>query len=144
MEQPTLPNANPSSKEKNKVAKKKGPTPQELISHYQSKGLDSQEASVKVIEDLQNLLFRVVSANNKNKKDKLTAETLRKVDVVQNRVGILDMKIDSKPGYFETFAIGVASGAAFRGFETVWPHVLGGVSQIWTAVTTATKPPPSS
>ncbi|OAY30159.1 uncharacterized protein LOC110630938 [Manihot esculenta] len=144
MEQPPLPNTNPQapSKDYNKPPKKKPPTPQELISHYQTQGLDSQEASVKVIEDLQNVLFRVISSNNKNRKDKLVSETSRKVDMVNNRLAVLDMKLDSKPGYVETFAIGLASGAAFRGIESVWPHVLGGVGQIWNAVTSATKPPP--
>ncbi|XP_050224711.1 uncharacterized protein LOC126674317 [Mercurialis annua] len=149
MEQPALPNANPSKEKSSnsKASKMKAPTPQELVSHYQSKGLDAEEASVKVIEDLQNMLYRVIStansSKNSNKKDKVSAEMLRKVDVVQNRVGIIDMKVDSKPGYLETFAIGVASGAAFRGIDSVWPHVLGGISQIWSAVTNPTKPPSS-
>ncbi|KDP25039.1 hypothetical protein JCGZ_22574 [Jatropha curcas] len=141
MEQPSIPIGTPS---KDKPSRKKPPTPQELISHYQSQGLDSQEASVKVIEDLQNVLFKVISANNKNKKDKFMAEASRKVDVVNNRVALLDMKLDSKPGYVETFAIGIASGAAFRGIECVWPHVVGGISQIWAAARSVTKPPHSS
>ncbi|KAJ9139553.1 hypothetical protein P3X46_030278 [Hevea brasiliensis] len=140
MEQPPIPNASPQAPPKD--SKKKPPTPQELISHYQSQGLDFQEASVKVVEDLQNVLFRVISSKNKNRKDKLMADASRKVDLVNNRVAVLDMKLDSKPGYVETFAIGVASGAAFRGIESVWPHVLGGIAQIWNAVTCATKPPP--
>ncbi|XP_065864087.1 uncharacterized protein [Euphorbia lathyris] len=105
-----------------------------LISHYKSQGLDSELASVKVIEDLQNVLFRVISASNKNKKDRLVSETLKKVDVVNNRVGMIDLKVDSKPGYVETFVLGVASAAAFRGFENVWPNI----AQIWSSVT---KPP---
>ncbi|WCJ37165.1 F-box and associated interaction domains-containing protein [Euphorbia peplus] len=85
MEQPSLPNTDPEKRETKKPAKKKPPTPQELISHYQSKGLEPQEASVKVIEDLQNVLFRVISATNKNKKDKLVSETLKKKQMMNNQ-----------------------------------------------------------
>ncbi|GLU21871.1 hypothetical protein SLE2022_379830 [Rubroshorea leprosula] len=141
MEQPATPNAIPQKDGKpTSTPKRKVPTPQELISHYQTQGLDSQEASVKVIEDLQNVLLRVISSNNKSKKDKLILETSRKMDSLNGRLAVVDMKLDSKPGYAETFAIGVASGAAFTGIAAVWPHVLQGVTQIWTAVRNATKP----
>uniref|UniRef100_A0A2P2KX15 Uncharacterized protein MANES_14G008700 n=1 Tax=Rhizophora mucronata TaxID=61149 RepID=A0A2P2KX15_RHIMU len=148
MDQPSIPSASPQTlpnqKNNNKPTKKKPPTPQELISHYQSQGLDSQEASVKVIEDLQNVLVRVISTSGKTKKDKLIAETPRKVDLVNNRLAVLDMKVDSKPGFVETFTIGLASGVALRGIESAWPHVVGGISQIWSAVGSVTKPPTSS
>lgn len=71
-------------------------------------------------------------------------EASRKIDAVNTRVAVVDMKLDLKPGYAETFAIGVASASAFRGVETVWPHVVGGIAQIWNAVRTVTKPPSSS
>lgn len=139
MEPPAIPNATTASKKNNKPppTKKKLPTPQELISHYQSQGLNSEAASIKVIEDLQNVLFRVISSDNRSKKDKLVGETSRKIDAVHARLAVVDMKLDSKPGYAEAFGIGVASAAAFRGIESVWPHVVG----IWNAVRTATKPP---
>ncbi|GLT61759.1 hypothetical protein SLA2020_344420 [Shorea laevis] len=141
MEQPATPNAIPQKDSKPaSTPKRKVPTPQELISHYQTQGLDSQEASVKVIEDLQNVLLRVISSNKKSKKDKFILETSRKMDSLNGRLAVVDMKLDSKPGYAETFAIGVASGAALNGIAAVWPHVLQGVTQIWTAVRNATKP----
>lgn len=39
--------------------------PKELISYYESLGMDSQQASVKVIEDLQNVI-----SSDKAEKDK--------------------------------------------------------------------------
>ncbi|XP_022639402.1 uncharacterized protein LOC106769307 isoform X2 [Vigna radiata var. radiata] len=94
-------------------AKLKFPTPKELISHYESQGMDSQEASMKVIEDLQKALFGVVSSG-KGRNDKLLAESSKKIDSISNRLTVLDLKLDSKPGYVETFAIGLASGAALK------------------------------
>ncbi|MBA0690983.1 hypothetical protein Goari_008632 [Gossypium aridum] len=143
MEQPAAPNAVPqkvSDRDSSSKAKRKIPTPQELISHYQNQGLDSQEASIKVIEDLQNVVMRVVSSNSKPRKDKFLIETSRKIDSVNTRLAVVDMKLDSKPGYLETFAIGVASGAAFNGICSVLPHVFEGFAQIWSSVRTATKP----
>src|SRR5574337_1068296 len=88
--------------------RRKPPSPQELISHYESQGLTSHDASIKVIEDLQNALFRIISSG-RGKKDKLLVETSRKIDATNNRLAILDLKLDSKPGYAETFALGLAS-----------------------------------
>ena len=150
MQQPLTPNTPPSETTSNSTEKKgtatatkkrKLPTPKELISHYESQGLDSQEASMKVIEDLQKALFGVISSG-RGKKDRLLGDTSRKIDAINSRVAVLDMKVDSKPGYAETFAIGVASGAAFTGIKAVMPHVLGGIAQIWNSVTNATKSSP--
>lgn len=145
MEKPQTPNPIPlPQKPTNSSAgtkKMKLPKPQELISHYESKGLDSQEASMKVIEDLQTALFRVISSG-RGRKDKLLVETSRKLDATNNRLAILDMKLDSKPGYAQTFAIGVASGLTFKGIGTVFPHVLRSIAQIWNSATTLTKHSP--
>lgn len=143
MEQPPTPNAasvlKPPSKPTSKpTQKRKLPTPKELISHYESQGMDSQEASIKVIEDLQKALFGVISSG-RGKKDKIFVETSRKVDAVNNRLTILAMKLDSKPDYAQTFAIGLASGAALKGIGVVLPHLLGPLAQIWNSVTNATK-----
>lgn len=121
--------------------KMKMPSPQELISHYESKGLESQEASIKVIEDLQTALYRVISSG-RGRKDKLLANASRKIDATNNRLAILDMKVDSKPGYAQTFAIGVASGLTLKGMGAVFPHVLSGIAHIWNAATTLTKQSP--
>ncbi|CAI0410035.1 unnamed protein product [Linum tenue] len=107
--------------------------------------MSSHEASMKVIEDLQNVLFRVVSANSsKAKKDKAAVDASRKIDVVNSRVAVVDMKLDSKPGYLGAFGVGIASGVALRGVEKVLPNVLEGIGQIWSAVGSVTKPPTSS
>ncbi|KAL8158680.1 hypothetical protein V2J09_000217 [Rumex salicifolius] len=104
------------------------PTPQELISHYESQGMDSQQASFKVIDDLQNMLVRVISSSSssksvKAKKNKFMSDASRKLDTANARLAILEMKLDSKPGFPQSLAIGVASGATFRGLSSVWPHI---------------------
>ncbi|CAI0410034.1 unnamed protein product [Linum tenue] len=150
MQQPATPNAVRPKEGSNGGGKpaaprKKPPTPQELISHYETQGMSSHEASMKVIEDLQNVLFRVVSANSsKAKKDKAAVDASRKIDVVNSRVAVVDMKLDSKPGYLGAFGVGIASGVALRGVEKVLPNVLEGIGQIWSAVGSVTKPPTSS
>lgn len=63
------------------------------------------------------------------------AEASKKIDVVNSRVAIVDMKLDSKPGFVETFCIGIASGAALNGIGNVWPHVVKGFGQIWRTAT---------
>lgn len=138
MEQP--PDALPKDKTSGNQ-RRKLPTPRELVSHYESQGLDSQEASFKVIEDLQNALFRVISSG-RGRKDKFMAETSRKIDATNSRLAVLDMKVDSKPGYGETFVIGIASGVAFKGIGSIMPHVLGALGQIWNSVRSATKSSP--
>ncbi|KAK2653119.1 hypothetical protein Ddye_012975 [Dipteronia dyeriana] len=140
MEQPKFPNSLSQTTTTNNPQRKKPPTTQELISHYKTQGLDQEQASIKVIEDLQSVLFRVIASNSKNKKDRLVGDTSKKIDVINNRLAIVDLKLDTKPGYGETFALGVASGAALNGIGSVWPHVLKGLGQIWSAVRTATDP----
>ncbi|KAM1010810.1 hypothetical protein ACFX13_046987 [Malus domestica] len=121
-----------------KPQKTKLPTAQELISHYESQGLDSQEASLKVIGDLQTALYRVISSG-RGRKDRILAETSRKIDSTNNSLAILNMKVDSKPGFGEAFGIGVASGVTLKGIETVLPHVIRGFGEIWNTVRSATK-----
>ncbi|XP_042493431.1 uncharacterized protein LOC122073016 [Macadamia integrifolia] len=149
MEKPANPNALPStpspaqsaSTSKGKETQKrreKLPTPQELVAHYESQGLESNEASMKVIEDLQNVLVRMVSSG-RGRKDRFMAESSRKLDTANTRLAILELKLDSKPGYAESLAIGVTSGAIVRGAASVFPHVVGAVGQMWNAVRSATK-----
>ncbi|KAL2343120.1 hypothetical protein Fmac_004405 [Flemingia macrophylla] len=121
--------------------KMKLPSPKELISHYESQGVDSQEASMKVIEDLQKALFSVVSSG-RGKHDKLLTESSRKIDAISNRLTVLDMKLDSKPGYVETFAIGLASGAALKGIGALLPHIIAPIGNIWNFVSSAVKSSP--
>ncbi|XP_058731563.1 uncharacterized protein LOC131603277 [Vicia villosa] len=121
--------------------KKKIPSPKELISYYESQGMDSNEASLKVIEDLQKALFGVISSG-RGKNERVLNESSRKMDSVNNRLAVLDMKLDSKPGYVETFAIGVVSGAALNGIGAILPHILSPIAQIWNSVTSVTKSTP--
>ncbi|KAJ4957835.1 hypothetical protein NE237_024946 [Protea cynaroides] len=151
MKQPAISSALPSSPSSSpsrstfssmdKEAQKrrqKMPTAQELVAHYESQGLETKEASMKVIEDLQNVLVRMVNSG-RGTKDKFLAESSRKLDTANTRLAILEMKLDSKPGYAESLAIGVASATIVRGTAGVFPHVLGAVGQIWNAVRSTTK-----
>lgn len=118
--------------------KMKLPTPQELITHYESQGMNSHEASIKVIDDLQHMLFRVVTSG-RGKKDKFMAEASRKLDTANTRLAIIEMKLDSKPGYPESVAIGVASAAAFRGVAAIWPQLAAAASNVWNSVKGSTN-----
>ncbi|KAL6137304.1 hypothetical protein ACLB2K_062596 [Fragaria x ananassa] len=141
---PLTPNSNPQKPTKStdpNALKRKLPTPQELVSHYESQGMDTQEASLKVIGDLQTALFRVISSG-RGRKDKLLAETARKADTTNNNLAILNMKLDSKPGYGESFAIGVASGLTLQGIGSVLPHVIKGFGDIWNSVRNVNKEHP--
>ncbi|CAN7098666.1 hypothetical protein HID58_021704 [Brassica napus] len=151
MKQPTFPNAaaEETKSEQNQTApkqkSKKFPTAAELISHYQKQGgLEPAEASVKVIEDLQNALVRVASSSkNASSKSKLLADG-RKIDAISGRLAVVDAKLETKPGYVETFALGLASGAALNGISAVWPHVTRGIGQVWSAVKSGTDPSAAS
>ncbi|XP_022955496.1 uncharacterized protein LOC111457504 [Cucurbita moschata] len=118
--------------------RRKLPSPQELVSHYESQGLTSHDASIKVIEDLQNALVRIISSG-RGKKDKLLVDTSRKIDATNTRLAILDLKLDSKPGYAQTFALGLASGSVLNGIGAVMPHVFGAIANIWSSVSKFTK-----
>lgn len=133
---PTIPEIKIKSNQKKKI-----PSPKELISYYESQGMDSHEASLKVIEDLQKALFGVISSG-RGKNDRVLNESYRMMDFVNNRLAVLDMKLDTKPGYVETFAIGVVSGAALNGFGAILPRIISPIAQIWNSVTTATKSAP--
>ena len=135
MEKPPIPSAIPSSfQSPPQKQKRKLPTPKELIAHYESQGMESQEASLKVIDDLQNALFIVVSSG-RSKKDRFMVDASRKLDSVNSRLAILEMKLDSKPGFPQTLTLGVVSA----GIASALPHVFGAFSQIWNSVRSASK-----
>ncbi|XP_010531940.1 PREDICTED: uncharacterized protein LOC104808105 [Tarenaya hassleriana] len=137
MEQPWRSNAEQETQaNQNQTGAKRGPrkvpTPAELISRYQERGIEPAEASVKVIGDLQNALIRVVSSSrNANEKSKVFADASRKIDAVNGRLAVVEAKLDSKPGYGETFVLGLASCA---GMNAVWPHVMRGFGHVLSAV----------
>ncbi|OWM81933.1 hypothetical protein CDL15_Pgr007972 [Punica granatum] len=143
MEQPPKPMSSSSTfieDQRMKKGKKRLPTPQELISHYEAQGMDSQQASIKVIEDLQRMLFRVSSSSGSFRKDKLLFQQVsRKMDSAISRLAILEMKLDSKPSYPAAIAMGIGSGAALKGIESVLPHAMNAFGQIWSAVGSINK-----
>ncbi|KAF6167315.1 hypothetical protein GIB67_043176 [Kingdonia uniflora] len=144
MDQPPSPTALPplpnplNSSSSSSSQKRKLPTPQDLVTHYETQGLSTNEASMKVIEDLQSVLVRVIGSG-RGRKDKFMAESVRKLDTANTRLAILEMKVDSKPGYVETLGLGVAAGAVLKEVGNVFPHVLGAIGQMWNAVRGATK-----
>lgn len=111
--------------------KRKIPSPEELISHYESKGLDSRQSAIKAIEDLQGVVFRLIASN---RKEKLDPQVSRKVESLHSRLAVLDMKLDSKPGYGGAFGVGLASGVALQGMQSVLPHFLRAMGEIWSSV----------
>ncbi|XP_047336485.1 uncharacterized protein LOC124940051 [Impatiens glandulifera] len=144
MKQPSLPNktanSSPSSSmetvsapliKKQMGQKRKLPTAQELITHYESKGIDSKEAASKVIDDLQRALFKVVTSR---KKDATPNDFSTKLDLINARLVRLETKVDTKPGFGQSLAIGLASGAALSGLGNVLPHVCHAVGQMWSTV----------
>lgn len=114
------------------------PTPEELVAHYEAQGLDSREASLRVIRELQTVLYRTV-ASGRGRKDRFMADTGRKLDNANTRLAIVEMKLDAKPGYPDSFAIAVVAGAALHGIRTALPHVVGAFRKLWGAVSSATK-----
>ncbi|XP_071687928.1 uncharacterized protein [Rutidosis leptorrhynchoides] len=94
-----------------------------MVAHYESKGMQPQEASLKVIQDLQDLLLKVVVTNKKNYNN-------HKPDDVATTIRRLESKLNSKPGYPQTLAIGIVSGAVFH----ILPQVAASVANIWNSV----------
>ncbi|XP_068642163.1 uncharacterized protein [Aristolochia californica] len=140
VEVPPIPSADPSppTKPTKEGQNRKAPTAVEVIAHYEAQGVDSKEAPLKAIEDLQKVLMKVLGSGG-GRKDKFMGDTMRKLDNVNTRLAILEMKMDSKPGYGESVAIGVASGLAARGIGNVMPQVLGALGQMWDSVKSSTR-----
>ncbi|KAJ1690115.1 hypothetical protein LUZ63_014270 [Rhynchospora breviuscula] len=92
------PKTRSSDKNRNK---KQLPSPEEILSHYESQGLDTRAASLEAISHLQALLFKTVASNS--------ASSVRKVDTINTRLAIIEAKLDSKPGFVQSMAIGVVS-----------------------------------
>ncbi|VFQ65566.1 unnamed protein product [Cuscuta campestris] len=134
MERPTFGGGDVQGNNTKKV--RKLPSPKEMVAHYEAKGLGAEEASLKAIEDLQNLLFKM--AVNSGEKGSAAAATSRKLDSISSRLISLDMKLDSKPSHPQTLAIGVASGALVQ----LFPHFAGAVAGIWNSVRSVTKSNP--
>lgn len=116
--------------------KSKLPSPRELVSHYESRGMDTQEASFKVIEDLQNAVLKMMVSSSGRRNSSpgagLASDTSRKLDVIAARMIQLDTKLDSKPGHAQTLAIGLGSGVLLQAFTSA-------AAQVWAAVRRATS-----
>lgn len=111
-----------------KKKSKKMPSPQELVAHYEKQGMATQEASLKVIGDLQGALFRMISANANTKRggenSKSSPQVISaKLDAVHSRLVQLETKLDSKPSYPQALAVGVASASLWNGALELWNTV---------------------
>ncbi|KAG6425726.1 hypothetical protein SASPL_109929 [Salvia splendens] len=107
-----------------KARKKKMPSPQELVTHYEKQGMATQEASLKVIGDLQGALFRMISANNKRDDSNSSPQVISaKLDAVHARLVQLETKLDSKPSYPQALALGVASASLWNRALELWNTV---------------------
>ncbi|XP_074562710.1 uncharacterized protein LOC141819271 [Curcuma longa] len=117
---PPLPSAAvDSSATASKKKRRAPPGPAEVLAHYESQGLSPREASLRAVGELQELLYNV-----------------------NTRLAVLEMKLDAKPGFPESLAIGVVASA----FASSVPHVLSGLRSIWDSVRSASggsSPPPS-
>ncbi|XP_039120237.1 uncharacterized protein LOC120256634 [Dioscorea cayenensis subsp. rotundata] len=128
---PTELKEKPNSNEDKK--RRRPPSAEEMLAHYEAQGLDTREASLKAIKELQLLLYRSVSSARPGaKKDD---DSTRKLDNVYTRLAILDMKLDSKPNFPQSLAIGVTAQAIFTGLSTIYKVVRSA---------TRGSPPPSS
>lgn len=126
-------NQNPNRNRSGGGGGRRMPSAEELIKHYESQGMDTKQASVKVINDLQKALFRLITTKGKNPQQQQPGVEL---DVIKGRLMSMDMKLDSKPGYPQMLGLGVASSAVFRGLETwAFPQV----ANIWNAVRSTTN-----
>ncbi|KAI0518875.1 hypothetical protein KFK09_006312 [Dendrobium nobile] len=114
--------------------KRRPPSPEEVLAFYESQGLDQRAASLKAIEDLQSALLRGAAASRRGRLAP-SAELQRKLDNTNTRLAVLDMKLDSKPGYPESLAIGLASGALLHGLTAAFRAI----SDTWRSVSSATK-----
>ncbi|KAK4394966.1 hypothetical protein Sango_1650900 [Sesamum angolense] len=115
----------PPSEESKKKSKRIMPSPRELVSHYEKQGMESQEASLKVIQDLQGALFRMITANanrnrNRNRNSNSPDVTSAKLDAIHSSLLHLEMKLDSKPSYPQALAIGVTSAGVWNAALHLW------------------------
>ncbi|XP_072979592.1 uncharacterized protein [Typha angustifolia] len=101
----------------NKREKKKLPTAEEVLSHYESQGLDTREASLKAIGELQSLLYKSFTSASSS------SSLSRKLDNVNTRLAIVESKLDSKPDFPQSFAIALSSGALLHAFSSIWDSV---------------------
>ncbi|KAL6585299.1 hypothetical protein OROMI_004588 [Orobanche minor] len=131
MEQPPPgESSNGRTQNNNNKSKNRMPSPREMVAHYENQGMDTQEASLKAIQDLQGALFKMVTANSRNKS---SPDFSAKLDRIHAHLLNLEAKIDSKPSYPQAVAVGVASAG-------IWNASL----QLWNTVRQATSSSPSS
>lgn len=116
---------------KKKKKSKRMPSPQEMVAHYEKQGMATQDASLKVIGDLQGALFRVIAANSKRGGDSSNSNPntsspqviSAKLDAVHSHLVQLETKLDSKPSYPQALALGVASASLWNGAVQLWNTV---------------------
>ncbi|CAH9130111.1 unnamed protein product [Cuscuta epithymum] len=134
MEPPTFGGGSSGGKGNNRKLRKMK-SPKEMVSHYEAQGLGTEEASLKVIDELQKALFGMAVTSRDPGGGGTTS---RKLDSINSRLLRLDMKLDSKPSFPQSLAIGVASGAIVQ----LFPQFAGAVAGIWNSVRSVSKSNP--
>ncbi|KAL3632797.1 hypothetical protein CASFOL_025781 [Castilleja foliolosa] len=120
MEQPGL---GAGEKKKKKSKEKRMASPRELVAHYENQGMETQEASFKVIQDMQGALFKIITSNRNNNRKSTNDVTSAKLDAIHARLLSLETKIDSKPGFPQAVAVGVASAGIWNAAVQIWNSV---------------------
>lgn len=135
MEKKTMEKLPPGeSSNSKKKSKPRMASPQELVAHYEKQGMETQEASLKVIQDLQGALFRMITVNRGRNRDTKSPEiTSAKLDAIHSRLLQVEMKVDSKPSYPQALALGVASSG-----------ICSAAFQLWNSIRQATSSSNSS
>ncbi|XP_051147530.1 uncharacterized protein LOC127262757 [Andrographis paniculata] len=114
-------NANAEAKKKNDDKKlRRMPSPREMVSHYEKQGMETQEASLKVIKNLQGAVFKLLTDSRKTDSQNTTSNQL---DTLHSRLLHLESKLDSKPGYPQALALGVASSGICNAACQIWDSV---------------------
>lgn len=129
--QPPPPPADGNQKAGKRKKSKRMPSPQEMVAHYEKQGMATQEASLKVIGDLQGALFRMIAANSKRGGDSSNSNSntsspqviSAKLDAVHSHLVQLETKLDSKPSYPQALALGFASASLWNGAVQLWNTV---------------------
>ncbi|XP_051143793.1 uncharacterized protein LOC127260148 [Andrographis paniculata] len=120
-------NANAEAKKNNdnKKQRRRMPSPREMVSHYEKQGMETQEASLKVIQDLQGALFKLVTDSRKTNSQNTTkgAPASTKLDTLHSRLLHIESKLDSKPSYPQALALGVASSGIWNAACQIWDSV---------------------
>eukprot|EP00252_Welwitschia_mirabilis_P003687 TRINITY_DN13741_c0_g1_i1.p1 TRINITY_DN13741_c0_g1~~TRINITY_DN13741_c0_g1_i1.p1 ORF type:complete len:150 (-),score=26.67 TRINITY_DN13741_c0_g1_i1:364-813(-) len=117
---------------KPKKMKPKKPDPAELIKMYEERGLNTTEASHKAISDLQSFASELLA---RLKDESSRPRSSARDKQINNRLSVLEMKIDSKPSMPQSLAIGVTASA----IVSAAPSVFNALASTWSSISNSLK-----